>query len=154
VLDWYGIHGIVHWSHVYENGMKLAELDGVNKKVVQLFAVFHDSRRLNEGLDDDHGPRGAQLAAALREYYAVTDREFRQLARACRLHTVAESHADITVQACFDADRLDLGRVGNIPDPHFLCTPLAKEQSVLDWAYAKSLVREFPAKPFGLSDVV
>lgn len=153
VLDWYGTHGVVHWSHVYENGMKLAEQEGVNKKVVQLFAVFHDSRRLNEGVDDGHGPRGAQLAAALREYYFVSDREFDLLTTACTLHTVAESHADITVQACFDADRLDLGRVGNIPDPRFLCTPLAKERRVLDWAYAKSLIREFPTKPFGLSDV-
>jgi hypothetical protein len=32
---------------------------------------------------------------------------------ACRLHTSDRTHDDITVQACFNSDRLDLGRVGN-----------------------------------------
>ncbi|WP_419176712.1 hypothetical protein [Desulfosediminicola sp.] len=152
-LDWYGTHGVVHWSHVYENGMRLAAQDGVNRKVVALFSVFHDSRRLNEGVDDGHGPRGAGLAGDLRDLYSITDQEFDLLQIACRLHTVADTHRDITVQACFDADRLDLGRVGNIPDPRYLCTPLAKEREILDWAYNKSLIRKFPCDPFGLSDI-
>src|SRR4030095_1966939 len=31
------------------------------------FALFHDSRRLNDGLDVGHGARGAQYAATLRD---------------------------------------------------------------------------------------
>lgn len=152
-LAWYGTHGVVHWSHVYENGMKLSGQQGVNAKVVQLFSVFHDSQRRNEGYDDGHGGRGAQLAQKLRHLCPVTDQEFEMLTIACRLHTSAQTHEDITVQACFDSDRLDLGRVGTVPDPKYLCTPLAREKDILDWSYQKSLVRSLPEDPFGLSVV-
>lgn len=47
--------------------------------------------------------------------------------------------ADITVQTCWDADRLDLGRVGIRPDPDRLCTSAAKESDLLEWAYARSV---------------
>ena len=61
-LQWHGTHGVIHWSRVYENGMKLSEHEGVNVKVVQYFSVFHDSRRKNEYDDKHHGKRGAELA--------------------------------------------------------------------------------------------
>lgn len=152
-LDWYGTHGIIHWSMVYENGMVLSEQEGVNEKVVQLFSVFHDSQRRNEGYCDGHGSRGAQLALKLRHLCLVTDDEFELLTMACGLHTDARTHENITIQACFDSDRLDLGRVGTVPDPAFLCTPLAKTKDIVDWGYEKSLVRKFPEMPFGLSEI-
>ncbi len=67
-LNWHGTHGVIHWNRVYENGMKLADQDGVNSRVVQLFAIFHDSRRKNENRDWDHVKRCAELAAKLRKY--------------------------------------------------------------------------------------
>jgi len=70
-LSWHGTHGVIHWNRVYENGMKLAEQDGVNRKVLQLFSIFHDSRRRNEHWDRNHGNRGAQLALQLREFWIV-----------------------------------------------------------------------------------
>lgn len=149
-LDWYGTHGVVHWSRVYENGMKLSEQKGVNVKVVQLFSVFHDSQRRNEGYDDGHGGRGAQLALKLREFCPATDEEFELLTISCGLHTSARTHDNITVQACFDSDRLDLGRVGTVPDPKYLCTPLARSKEVIEWGYEKSLVNVLPKNPFGL----
>ena len=39
---------------------------------------------------------------------------------------------DITVQCCWDADRLDLGRV--MPDPRRLCTDAAKSDKMRKWA--------------------
>ena len=66
VLPWNGTHGVAHWARVLENGLRLAQETGANVEVVQLFAVFHDSRRVNEGTDDGHGLRGADLAAELR----------------------------------------------------------------------------------------
>jgi uncharacterized protein len=54
-----GHHGVAHWARVLENGMRLAEETGANIEVVQLFAVLHDSRRLNESTDPEHGPRAA-----------------------------------------------------------------------------------------------
>lgn len=151
-LSWHGIHGVIHWSRVYINGMKLAEQHGVNRNVVQLFAIFHDSQRRNEHWDRNHGNRGAQLALKLREYCQINDEEFDLLTTACCLHTSNRSHEDITVQACFDSDRLDLGRVGTMPKARYLCTPMAKSEAIISWAYERSLVHELPEKPFDLND--
>ena len=54
VLEWYplpleSVHGVVHWARVLENGRRLSGETGANIEVVELFAVLHDSRRLNEG---------------------------------------------------------------------------------------------------------
>jgi hypothetical protein len=54
-LPWDGIHGIPHWARVLENGRRPSEVTGARIRVVDLFAVFHDSRRVNEGFDDGHG---------------------------------------------------------------------------------------------------
>jgi uncharacterized protein len=40
-----------------------------NRHVVELFSFFHDSRRLNEHVDDGHGARGAALASRLKGRY-------------------------------------------------------------------------------------
>jgi hypothetical protein len=79
------------------------------------------------------------------------DDDFSLLITACSLHTSARTHDDITVQACFDSDRLDLGRVGTVPDAEYLCTPVAKMQGTIKWGYNRSLIRDLPDKPFGLS---
>jgi len=150
-LDWHGTHGVIHWCRVYENGMQLAEQPGVNRRVVQLFSVFHDSQRFSEGGDAEHGNRGAGLAARMREFYVADDHEFALLTIACNLHTSARNHPDITVQACFDADRLDLGRVGIVPDPDYLCTPLAKQPDFIESRYRRSLDRRLPEHPFELA---
>jgi len=149
-LNWHGTHGVIHWSRVYENGMKMAEQDGVNVKVVQFFSIFHDSCRENENLDPNHGKRGAKLAIELRDNIPLSNDEFPLLLTACRLHTSARTHDDITVQACFDSDRLDLGRVGKIPNPEFLCTPMAKKADIINWGYKRSLVQQLPKQVFGL----
>lgn len=152
-LDWYGTHGVIHWSRVYENGMKLAEQPGVNKNIVQLFSVFHDSQRKNENGDKGHGKRGAQLARKLRAYCPLDDDDFSLLTIACEIHTSAKTHDDITIQACLDADRLDLGRVGITPDAHFLSTPLAKQPETIEWGLRRSRGFELPDSPFGLTGI-
>lgn len=89
---------------------------------------------------DAHGPRGANLAEEFRgHYFDLPDNDFELLLIACKQHTVALTHEDITVQTCFDADRLDLARVGKTPDPKFLCTDLAKNQEIISWACERSI---------------
>lgn len=152
-LNWHGTHGITHWNRVYENGMRLAEQQGVNHRVLQLFSVFHDSRRKNENWDRNHGKRGAELAIKLRKYCPLDDAEFTLLTTACSLHTNTLDHEDITVRACFDSDRLDLGRVGHYPDHERLCTPMAKMSETIEWAYHRSInYNDLPDQPFGLRD--
>ena len=130
-----GIHGPVHWARVVENGRRLAGVTGASQPVVELFAVFHDACRLNDDFDPAHGSRGAALAAKLRgQCFELGDKEFAALSAACRLHTAGLTEADVTVQTCWDADRLDLGRVGVKPHPKRLCTSAAKDFNLLEWA--------------------
>lgn len=150
-IDWLGRHGIKHWARVYEIGMKLAEQTRANREVVQLFSVFHDARRYNEHDDPQHGPRGAKLAGELRGAFfpELQQEDLTLLHQACSLHTLAITHADITVQTCFDADRLDLGRVGKLPDPQFLSTDAARDQRMIAWAYRQSVNGDIPDTVFG-----
>ncbi len=48
---------------------------------------------------------------------------------------------EITVLTCWDADRLDLGRVGIRPNARYLCTEPAKDPAFITWAYERSLLR-------------
>lgn len=144
-LPWHGLHGVGHWARVLENGMRLAEATGAVVEVVQLFAVFHDSRRENECTNRDHGQRGADLAATLRgTLFELPDTDFRLLYYACAAHTDGLTEGDITVQTCWDADRLDLGRVGTTPDPRKLCTNAAKAPAMRKWADGRACFEVVP----------
>jgi uncharacterized protein len=146
-LPWDGLHGVAHWARVLENGLRLAEESGADVEIIQLFAVLHDCRRMNEGTDPNHGPRAAAYAAELQgALFHLRDPQFRLLRRACAGHTREISHADITIQTCWDADRLDLGRVGIAPNPKYLGTNAAKRRETISWADTRAsfgLVPEF-----------
>lgn len=135
-----------HWARVLENGRRLAAASGARVKVVELFAVFHDARRVNENRDPDHGRRGARLATELRgTHFELDDEDHALLIRACEAHTDSLIETDPTIQTCWDADRLDLGRVGIRPAPRFLGTPLARTPGVIAWAWARSVEGGVPA---------
>jgi len=57
--------------------------------------------------------------------------EFEHLCEAMRLHSDGHTQAEPAIQACWDADRLDLGRVGFKPDLKRLCTPRAKRPKTI-----------------------
>jgi uncharacterized protein len=109
--------------------------------VVSLFAFLHDSCRWSDHTDREHGHRAATFVETLREerLIAIGDEEARLLCFACTHHSAGLLDADITVQTCWDADRLDLGRVGIQPDPRYLCTPAARDRELIDWAYRRSV---------------
>ncbi len=46
----------------------------------------------------------------------------------------ARGTADLTIQTCWDADRLDLGRVGIVVRPARLCTAAARDAKLIAWA--------------------
>jgi uncharacterized protein len=121
------LHGPDHWRRVERNGLLLATQTGAVLEVVRLFALFHDSRRMNDGHDPGHGARGADYAAKLRgNMFQLADDEFELLHYACVWHTDGVSHENATIATCWDADRLDLGRVGIIPDPKRMCTEFGR----------------------------
>lgn len=108
------IHGLAHWRQVEFNGLLLAKKTKADIVVVRLFALFHDSKRESDGYDETHGRRGAEFAKQCREQklFEITDEQFQKLYHACANHTTERSSGDPTIDTCYDADRLDLGRVG------------------------------------------
>jgi uncharacterized protein len=140
-----GIHGVAHWARVLENGRRLAGANGARLPVVEMFAVFHDSGRRNEGSDAGHGRRGAELARSLRaDLPDLGDEDFELLVEACERHTDGLRVAELTVGTCWDADRLDLARVGKQTDPRRLCTEAARDPELLAWASRRAAARVVP----------
>ncbi len=145
-LPWWGLHGITHWARVYENGLRLADHTGADREVLLYFALFHDAKRLNEAWDQGHGLRGAEYAAALRgSYFDMAPPQFDLLFQACERHTDGLIDADLTVQTCWDADRLDLARARILPRPEQLCSDAARNPELIAWATERSLQRYAPA---------
>lgn len=134
-LDLAGHHGISHWDRVAEIGQFLSEYTGADKEVVRLFAYLHDSKRENESNDQEHGPRASIFVQELYDqgHLNISPDQLKRLIFACKYHTDADVKSDnITVQTCWDADRLDLGRVGIIPRKEFLNTDFAKQDEVIE----------------------
>ena len=150
-VDWWGLHGIIHFHNAYLNGQLLVQQGGVNQRVLEYFSIFHDSCRENDSIDGDHGKRGAALAYTFRDQILLNDEDFLLLQTACALHTSSVSHHDITVDCCFSSDRLDLGRVGKHIDPAFLC-PMAQQNEIIEQCYQRSLTHDLDDAPFGLAD--
>ena len=124
-------HGITHWERVEKNGLLLAEITGADRKVVSYFAYLHDCQRCNEFDDPQHGPRAANFALKHRSLVDLNDEQFDLLLRACSGHTFAMPHgkagSNTTLAACWDADRLDIDRVGIEIDPAYLFLSFSKE---------------------------
>jgi uncharacterized protein len=139
-LDWRGIHGVSHWARVRQNGLHLSKITGANTAVVELFAFLHDSCRLNDGYDPDHGARAAVFAQSLHgSVFTLSTQDLEVLVEACQGHTHSGTSDDVTVQTCWDADRLDLGRVGIRPLAERLCTDAARDPVLIEWAYQRSI---------------
>jgi uncharacterized protein len=136
-----GIHGLPHWSRVWFHGRALAMAADVDPAVLAWFAFLHDSQRRNDGHDPLHGRRAADFAVRLREDGVITELDrsaFEHLCEAMRLHSDGHTVGDAAVQACWDADRLDLGRVGVRPHRSRLCTPHAQRDHVIRMAVRMS----------------
>lgn len=134
-LEWDGIHGIRHWERVREIGARLAPLTGADAVVVEYFAALHDSCRLNDHEDPEHGARAAKLVRALGpELLPLSADQVDLLVEACRTHTSGRTTDDATIGTCWDADRLDLLRVGIHPDPRYLTTEAARDREMIRWA--------------------
>ena len=118
-----------HWQRVERNGILLSSENGriredINIKVVRFFAYLHDKCRLDNWTDIEHGVRAADMLSIIRNTILrdFTDEEVSLLERACRYHTTEHRTGNPTIDVCFDADRLDLGRVGIVPNPRRMAT--------------------------------
>jgi len=132
-LDLYGDHGIYHWQRVFLNTQKLAKYYNVTSEIFELFSILHDSKRENEYQDINHGKRASEFVKELieRKYIKLDTIDEQRLIYACVNHTKPDMtnllYNDIIVQICFDADKMDIERVGIIPDKKYFLTQYAKE---------------------------
>lgn len=131
-LDSFSAHDQDHWRRVELYGIYLAPMSGADLEIVRLFAWLHDSQRESEGHDPLHGERAESVARSLcGNYFQLSADRLELLALACRDHEKGRTSPDPTVGVCWDADRLDLDRVGKTTDPDYLSSLAARELAKL-----------------------
>lgn len=133
-LSLYSIHGFPHWNRVEAIGHRLAISTKADKVVVSLFSYLHDSKRQNEDEDPGHGERAAAYCEELYKQGVlnISTRQLSQLMHACKFHSDSKIKTnDMTIATCWDADRLDLVRLGITPDPRFLQTGEGKQYNTI-----------------------
>ena len=139
-LSW--VHGITHWEHVEAFGLMMAEeVPETDKEVIQWFAYLHDCRRGSDGCCEEHGQAAAKFIKKIRKTFLseLSDEQVKILILACKSHTLKHRTGNITADICLDADRLDLPRVGIIPEPK-------KMASAIGAMYAKMPYEEVMKK--------
>jgi uncharacterized protein len=131
------LHGEIHWRCVTATGLELASADAeVDRAMVFCFGLLHDTRRVNEAVDPEHGPRAATFAEGLRAdgVLQLDEHRFAGLVEALRLHSEGQVSSDPTIGTCWDADRLHLPRVSIVPSPALLSTRAAHGRARLSAA--------------------
>jgi uncharacterized protein len=90
---------------------------------VRLFATLHDACRVDDGADPEHGPRAAEmLGTTVDILFTIDPDRLALLEQAIRHHTDGATSRNPTIGTCWDADRLDLGRVGKRPEARYMST--------------------------------
>ena len=129
------IHGLEHWERVWSYGQTIGWSVQADMEVVHYFAYLHDCARWDDGVDLEHGPRAAFFAKANRELFDLSEQQFQLLLRAVSGHTAAmpgcKAGDNPTLATCWDADRLDIDRVGIAVEPKYLFTELAQDLAYL-----------------------
>ena len=120
-------HGPKHWMKVAQNGIMLARKEGVDTLFCEIFGLLHDCQRLDDYGDKQHGARAAQYARSIGTLIPLSPREFKDLLYALTWHDNRTHTKNIQIGCCWDADRLELPRVGVITDPRMLNTDTAKK---------------------------
>lgn len=137
-----GIHGPAHWMRVYANGLSLArQTPGADPTVIELFALLHDCQRLDENADKGHGVRAANYVRQLAEVgcLRLDQKRLDQLTTACAGHELGQVSDDPTIGCCWDADRLDLSRLGRRPITALLSTKAAHQTIIQQTAWRRGL---------------
>ena len=127
-LDPFGIHGVNHWHRVFDHAMNILRLledsydvDHADEWFLWNFAMLHDSCRTSDLTDIEHPYRAAKMIPD-------DDSQFNVRLRAAILgHSSGKLTNDRLAGICWDADRLDLPRIGIVPDPDYMSTKVGRE---------------------------
>jgi uncharacterized protein len=128
-LGSWSVHGPDHWQRVARIGLELARETGADETVVRLFALLHDSCRNDDGADLQHGPRAADMLAEIAgDLFTLDPDRLEILEYAIKHHTGGQISDDPTIGTCWDADRLDIGRVEIIPNARYMSTAAGRRR--------------------------
>ena len=125
----YGIHGVAHETRVLMRQEGLA----ADAEALGWAAAIHDSQRVDEGTDPQHGVRAAEWIEQYRHGLPSSAR-LERAAYICRWHVHPDQEAP-DMMVFKDADALDRWRIGDL-NPDFLRTKAAHkllEVSCLLW---------------------
>jgi uncharacterized protein len=123
------IHGRDHWERVGRVGEELAAATaGADARVVRVFAAFHDSQRMHDGKDREHGARAAEVVRQLKRKIHLSREQLETVSAALADHDRGLVSDDPTIGCAWDADRIDLVRLGMRPRAELLSTLAAKER--------------------------
>ena len=108
------------------HGLAVGRARNADLLVIELFAFLHDSQRLDDRRDRGHGARASEYARALNgTYFDLSPNQIEHLCKAISHNSRGKIETNVTIQSCWDADRLDLGRVGIKPSAEFLSNEAA-----------------------------
>lgn len=139
------LHGPAHWARVHRFGVLLADHMNLSERALQCVEVFgwvHDLARVDDGGGNQHAIDGAEHAfAVVPELFPVlTEDQLLLVSQAIQYHSDGltsdgayfqglldvrgwtEDELIDTVGACWDADRLDLLRLGVRPSGRYMST--------------------------------
>lgn len=136
-------HGITHWQHVEAFGLLMQEkCPAADKEVIRWFAYLHDSMRGNDEYNTEHGLAAAKFINKIRKTFLkdLSDNQIKLLKLACKYHTVRRKTDNLTVNICFDADRLDLPRVGIKPEVRRMASEVGRELALIPYHELLDLV--------------
>lgn len=127
------IHGYNHWKNVEKIGHYLADRNGADKTIISFFAFLHDIGREKELNEPRHGEKSVEI---IKKFFKLklNAAQYEKLLIAISEHDKVDAKSnDITIQTCWDADRLDLPRVGIFPDSKLLYTEIGKSQETFGY---------------------
>ncbi|MEH6454161.1 MAG: hypothetical protein V7782_14110 [Psychromonas sp.] len=123
----FDVNGPEHWKRVWQNAQLLIPITHANATVVELFCFLHDCCRIHAGHEPEHGHAAERfIQQHEKEFSFLDETEYQLLLTACGEHTHLNRSEDMTIATCWDANRLDLGRLGISPKAQFLMTEAAK----------------------------
>lgn len=133
-------HGPSHWARVEAHALVISQSLGISPLVPALFALVHDSQRINDNADPWHGSRAARFVREHRTHLFsfLSESDWMILQEACEKHSDGLVSENPILQACWDADRLDLGRVGIKPAPAYMGSAFAKRPEVIKFAWEQT----------------
>ena len=116
------LHGPAHWLAVEDAAVEMAAELGGDVEVASIFGILHDSMRQSSHDDPEHGARAAELAVELRgRLFDLPNPRFKKLVDALFWHDAGLVSQDLDVSICWAADRLQLPRVGIVPEGSYFC---------------------------------